>query len=180
LSNEVSNMYNNVANTSADVAENIENFGSSITLLAQQSANSANQIAESGTYAIKEGISNLAFSVATKTDGLSNTLSVSIVKFGYLFATEPTRISDVKVVVLSPTSTKISWQTNHPASGKVNYGFASGDYIFEIQDDKKINYHEFVLENLDPNTEYHFEVMSQNKNYVYDANRTFMTPEKIQ
>lgn len=128
----------------------------------------------------KEGIANLAFAIGEKADIFSsgaNSVSVAIVRFGYLFATEPTRIYDVQVVALSPTSAKISWQTNHPANGKVNYGLDE-TYPLDIQTDKRTTYHEFTLTNLTPNTQYHFEVMSQNKNYVYDANRKFKTPAR--
>ncbi len=78
-------------------------------------------------------------------------------------------------LVLSPTSVKISWETNHPANGKVNYGFQDGDYDFEQQSDKRTTYHEFILTDLQPDTQYNYEVMSHNKNYVYDANRKFRT-----
>ena len=70
----------------------------------------------------------------------------------------------------------MSWQTNHPANGKVNYGFGDGDYAFEAQTDKRTTRHEFTLTNLESDTEYHYEVMSHNKNYVYDANLKFKTP----
>ena len=97
-------------------------------------------------------------------------------KFGYLFVNEPTKIANVQVATLSPTSVKISWQTNHPANGKVNWGLDT-TYSFDVQTDKRTTYHEFTLTSLEPDTEYQFEVMSQNKNYVYDANRTFKTPK---
>jgi len=99
-----------------------------------------------------------------------------IIKFGYLFIPEPTRISNVRAVVLSPTSVKITWDTNHPANGKVNWGYEDGIYEFEQQTDKRTSEHEFTLTGLQPDTEYHYEVMSQNRNYVYDANRKFQTP----
>ena len=102
-----------------------------------------------------------------------------IIKIGYLFVHEPTKISDVTEVVLSPTSVKISWKTNHPANGKVNWGYEDGIYEFEEQTDKRTSQHEFILTNLKPDTEYHYEVMSQNRNYVYDAKRKFKTPAVV-
>ena len=123
------------------------------------------------------GISKLAFGVGERADIVSNRLSVAIVNFGYLFATEPTRIYDVSVADLSPTSVKVSWRTNHPANGKINYGLDES-YPLDAQTSKRTTYHEFTLTNLTSNTEYHFEVMSQNKNYVYDANRKFTTPKQ--
>ena len=71
----------------------------------------------------------------------------------------------------------ITWETNHPANGKVNYGLTA-DYGQDVQTDKRINKHEFTVTGLKPNTTYFYEVMSQNRNYVYDANHTFTTPAK--
>ena len=127
----------------------------------------------------KEGIANVAFFVGEKTQNVSDTAGFSIVKFGYVFVDEPTTISDVQVATLSSTSVKVSWETNHPANGKVNWGYEDGIYEFEDQTDKRTTRHEFVLTNLKPDTEYHYEVMSHNKNYVYDANRKFRTPTAL-
>ena len=89
-----------------------------------------------------------------------------LIKIGYLFVPEPTNISNVTAVALSSTSVRITWETNHPANGKVNWGYEDGIYEFEDQTDKRTSKHEFVLKNLKPDTEYHYEVMSQNRNYV--------------
>lgn len=126
------------------------------------------------THSIRSHIAAFSFALGEKTS-VSNIVSNAIVQFGYLFATEPTKIYGVKQQVLSSTSVNVSWYTNHPANGKINYGFNEGNYIFEQQTDKRTTYHEFVLTKLKPDTEYHYEVMSQNKNYVYDANRKFKT-----
>jgi len=42
---------------------------------------------------------------------------------GYLFVNEPTKIADVKVIKATSSSATIAWTTNHPANGKLNYGF---------------------------------------------------------
>lgn len=126
---------------------------------------------------IKNGVASLAFAAGEKAQGVSDTLGFAFVKFGYLFVNEPTGIYDVEVAVLSPTSAKISWQTNHPANGKVNYG-PDKTYPFDEQSEKRVTHHEFTLTDLQPATLYYFEVMSQNKNYVYDANREFKTPSQ--
>ncbi len=123
----------------------------------------------------KDGVANLAFDLGEKTQTVSEQAGLVIVKFGYNFVSEPTTIADVQVAILSSTSAKISWTTNHPANGKVNYGLDK-TYPFDIQSGKRVKYHEFTLTDLEPNTTYFFEVMSQNKNYVYDANREFTTP----
>ena len=88
---------------------------------------------------------------------------------------EPTRIADVKVIKSTPTSMTVAWETNHPANGKVNYGLTA-DYGQDVQSDKRITQHEFTVTGLKPNTTYYYEVMSQNRNYVYDANHIFVTP----
>jgi len=89
--------------------------------------------------------------------------------------TEPTQISGVRVAHSTPTTMTIVWTTNHPATGKVNYG-QSEDYGQDVQSNKRVTEHEFTITNLSPNTTYYYEVMSQNKTYIYDANHTFTTP----
>lgn len=128
--------------------------------------------------AIKNQLADISFALGKNIQNTSNKLGMAIIKIGYIFTTEPTRISDVRVAKSTPTSATITWKTNHPANGKVNYGFKDGEYLFEEQSDKRTTDHEFVLNNLKPNTQYNFEVMSQNRNYVYDANRKFNTPAK--
>ncbi len=125
--------------------------------------------------ATKSGIVSLAFSLGEKTQDVSDTAGLAIIKFTYNFVSEPTTISNVQVAILSPTSVKISWVTNHPANGKVNYGLDK-TYPFDVQSEDRVGVHEFVLTDLQPDTTYQFEVMSHNKNYVYDANREFKTP----
>lgn len=164
LGNGVNVAGNFAGNTANNIVAGIYNTGQ---VIAQGFNNGVN-----GT---REGIANLAFGVGEKTQGVSDTVGFAFVKFGYLFVNEPTKIYDVKVAAISPTSAKVSWQTNHPATGKVNYGLDE-TYPFDVQTDKRTTYHEFTLTNLSPGTGYHFEVMSQNKNYVYDANRKFTTP----
>ncbi|KKU90285.1 MAG: hypothetical protein UY21_C0025G0020 [Microgenomates group bacterium GW2011_GWA1_48_10] len=112
-----------------------------------------------------------------RTQGFAGDFSLALIQFAYNFVPEPTKIADVQVAVLSPTSVKVSWKTNHPANGKVNYGLDE-TYPLDIQSEKRITNHEFTLTNLKPDTQYYFEVMSHNKNYVYDANREFKTPAK--
>jgi len=125
--------------------------------------------------AVKEKIANLAFDAGEKMQDVSDQVGFTLVKFGYLFVNEPTIIENTKISRLSATEVTITWTTNHPATGKVNFG-ESLDYGQDIQSDKRVTYHEFTIADLEPNTTYYYEVMSQNKNYVYDANHTFVTP----
>jgi|GEM_PF-3961426 len=124
----------------------------------------------------KNFISDISFRSGTSIQGISNTVGVSIVNFGYLFVKEPTQIFDVRIDEVSSTSAKISWATNGPADGKVNYGLSEA-YPLSVQSSSRSTRHEFTLKDLTPNTQYYFEVMSQGKTYVYDANRKFKTPE---
>jgi len=141
---------------------------------------SANYLATTAQGALdwsRESISTVAFVVGEKMQDVSDTAGFAIVKVGYLFVNEPTIITDVRVEALSATSAKISWLTNHPANGKVNYGL-DRTYPYDQQSEKRVTDHEFVLTDLQPDTLYYFEVMSHNNNYVYDANREFRTLAK--
>jgi len=92
-----------------------------------------------------------------------------------LFDKEPTRISELKVEEVSPTQATITWKTNHYATSKVNYGFST-TYGKEVYSTKRVKEHRIVLTDLEPGKTYYFEVMSQNKNYAFDAYYTFATP----
>ncbi len=129
--------------------------------------------------ATSKNIATLTLSIEKTTQSISHSIGNGFVKLGYLFIAEPTEIYNVNVVVISPTSVKISWKTNTVATGKVNYGL-NETYALDIQSQEQVTDHEFTLRNLTPDTEYHFEVMSQGKNYVYDANRRFTTPSEVQ
>lgn len=123
---------------------------------------------------IQNVLSEVVFAIGRSAENTSYVIGDSFITIGYAFIPEPTTIYDVQVETLSPTSAKISWKTNHPASAKINYGLDK-TYSNELQTADRDTYHEFVLTDLEPNTEYHFEVMSQNKTYVYDADRSFYT-----
>ncbi|OGD90256.1 hypothetical protein A3E11_00355 [Candidatus Curtissbacteria bacterium RIFCSPHIGHO2_12_FULL_38_37] len=191
----IGNTAGSIASTTSTIAQNTGNFlgevanniGNTTTSIAQNTTKTVGNIAhntgsaiasaiQKGLNSTKSGIANIAFALGEKTDDVSHGVGTAIIKIGYLFVPEPTKISNVTAVAISSTSVKVSWTTNHPANGKVNWGYKDGIYEFEDQTDKRTSKHEFVLENLKPDTEYHYEVMSQNRNYVYDANRKFKTP----
>lgn len=132
-------------------------------------------IGAAGTGA-RTDISKTAFYLGQKVGNVSEGLGYAIVEFGYLFVNEPTTINNVKVAKLGSTSATITWMTNHPANGKVNYGLTP-DFGLDVQSELRVTKHVFVLTNLKPGTTYYYEVMSHNKNYVYDANHTFITPQ---
>ncbi len=89
---------------------------------------------------------------------------------------EPTKITDVSVSELTPTTAVIIWKTNHQATSKVNYG-RTKDYGKDIQVNEKVRNHRLKITGLEPGVTYNYEVMSQGKNYVYDANHEFVTPK---
>lgn len=126
----------------------------------------------------RNGILNIGLALGNKTKGIGGNFSLAIIEFSYKFVPEPTTISQVKVTEISSTSVKISWETNQPANGKINYGL-DRTYPFDIQTENRSTYHEFTLTDLQPNTTYHFEIMSHGKNYVYDANREFKTLKQL-
>lgn len=155
----------------------LQNIEKEIT---QETTNMFNTIGDffaQTTKVVRNGIANINFALGQTTQDVSETVGYAFVDFGYLFINEPTKIYEVKVTAVTPTSAKISWMTNTPANSKVNYGLDE-TYPQDIQSDKRVTYHEFTLKDLKPDTEYSFEVMSHGKTYVYDANRKFKTPAK--
>ena len=104
-------------------------------------------------------------------------ISYSVISFREIVLDkEPTKISNVKVEKLTPTSAVIFWKTNHLSDSKVNWG-ETLDYGDTFQKDEKTHEHRIEITNLEPERKYFYEVMSQNKNYVYDANHEFTTPK---
>lgn len=89
----------------------------------------------------------------------------------------PTVISDVTVEQLTSTSVVITWKTNHQATSKVNYG-TTLDFGKDKQTTKRSYNHRVEITGLDPNTTYYYEVMSQSRDYVYDAHHVFVTPDE--
>ena len=105
-------------------------------------------------------------------------ISYSIVSFREIVLDkEPTKISDVKVEKLTSTSAVVYWKTNHLSDSKVNWG-ETLDYGKTAQKDEKVHEHRIEITELEPESKYFYEVMSQNKNYVYDANHEFTTPKE--
>ncbi len=94
-----------------------------------------------------------------------------------VFDPNPTVISDVTIEEIGPDYKVVSWKTNHPAWGKVNYGsdLSYGKEVLLLEREK---YHKAKLTGLKPGGRYFFEVMSQNKNYAFDAYYSFETIQK--
>jgi hypothetical protein len=88
---------------------------------------------------------------------------------------EPTRITNVKIAEIGVDYAIVTWHTNHyTTNNKLNFGETTsyGNHIFAPDYQKE---HTVKLEGLKSGTPYVFEVMSQNKNYVYDAHYEFIT-----
>lgn len=91
---------------------------------------------------------------------------------------DPLRISGVKAIKVTPTSAMIYWKTNHKSTSKVNYGVTL-DYGKDVQSIEKTQDHFIEITELEPDTAYFYEVMSQNKDYAYDAHHEFTTPKLV-
>jgi len=109
---------------------------------------------------------------------LGEWISYTTTSFGEIVLDkEPTKISDVKVERLTANSVVVVWRTNHLATSKINYG-ETLDYGKDVQSSRKVHDHKIEITGLNSETKYYYEVMSQNKNYVYDAHHEFITPKK--
>ena len=94
-----------------------------------------------------------------------------------LFDPNPTTIANIILEEVGPDYAIISWRTNHYTyNNKVNYGETTS-WGSEAWGENGQKYHVVRIDNLKPNTKYLFEVMSQNKNYVFDAYWSFETME---
>jgi hypothetical protein len=91
-----------------------------------------------------------------------------------VFDPAPTSISGVIIEEVGKDYAVVSWKTNHFATGKVNYG-QNLMYGKEVILTKREKVHTARLTGLKPGDRYFFEVMSQNKNYAYDAYYSFET-----
>lgn len=168
----IGHTYNSIAQAAPQVIKGIllafGNFANSIRI-------ACSNFIEGVKIALGNTIAKIAFTAGTQAENISHSIGTAIVKVGYLFLSEPTTISNVKVAEATPTSMTITWTTNHPATTKVNYGLTE-DYGNDVQSEEMVTEHKVVVTGLTANTTYYYEVMSQNRDYVYDANHTFVTP----
>lgn len=86
----------------------------------------------------------------------------------------PTQIANVTIEEIGTNYMTVSWDTNHYATGKVNFGedLTYGEEVFLSKLEK---HHIAKLTGLKPGVRYYFEIMSQGKTYVYDAYYSFET-----
>ncbi len=122
------------------------------------------------------GVGAVAGKVLGPVGGFLGKQQVKLIAIGeILFDRQPTTIRNVRVAERGRDYAVIAWETNHlTTSNKINYGkdLLYGQDVIELERSRS---HELRIENLEPGTKYYFEVMSKNKNYVYDAYHEFET-----
>ncbi len=76
----------------------------------------------------------------------------------------------------------VSWETNEPATSKVEYGTGMGDtYDSSSKEDLSLNVtHTIIVNDLRPNSLYHFRIKSADRanNTAYSDDYTFTTPQR--
>ena len=87
---------------------------------------------------------------------------------------ESTIITNTASEVLSTTSVRITWTTNHPATSRVRYGRTTA-YGTEISDAGLVTSHRLTLTGLTAGQTYHYEVLSVGNTSANDADATFTT-----
>jgi hypothetical protein len=176
----ISHGYSSLANsTSGTTKKTLIEIQKSMDSTSKSLASTVNGITKISTNTVDSVQKNLSLAEkqsSLRLNSISDSIGSSMVGLGYMFIKEPTQIYAVKTTVLSSTSVKIAWETNTPATGKVNYG-TDKTYTNDTQTTARTTHHEFILKDLKPDTTYKFEIMSQGKTYVYDANREFTTPK---
>jgi hypothetical protein len=95
---------------------------------------------------------------------------------GYVSDTIPPVISGITVEDLAATSATIRWTTNEPADSRVEYGLSTA-YGSSVEDTAYVTSHSIVLDNLLPQTVYHFKVHSRDRdwNAAESSDRTLTT-----
>lgn len=85
-------------------------------------------------------------------------------------------ITNVQVINITDTSARVTWQTNEPATSRVDYG-ASTAYGLSLSDPGLVFSHSIDITGLSPLTTYNFFVTSQDAsgNAATSSNGTFMT-----
>ena len=91
--------------------------------------------------------------------------------------TTPPVISDVEVINVTDTEVTIRWITDEPATSRVQYGYTAAYGFFTPLNSTLVTTHTVVISGLDPDTRYHFRVISQDAtgnqaasgDYVFDT-----------
>lgn len=109
-------------------------------------------------------------------DRLVKSVTIAFTTFeSYMFDNAPTKIANVELDEVGKDYVIVSWKTNHyTRNNKVNYG-TNLTYGEEAWGEDGTQEHKVRITGLKPGEKYYFEVMSQNKNYAYDAYYSFET-----
>ncbi len=88
-----------------------------------------------------------------------------------------TQIKNLKVVNLTTTSASITWQTDKPSSGVLNYGLTQslGQQTKDDRGDKPRLTHLITLKKLSPDTVYYYRILTTDKSKL----QQLKTPQKI-
>lgn len=160
---ETSNLIGNTVGQISDV------FQSSVRLVVEVINNTASQIQTIIVKAIGENNSQI---LATFTRPVGEAVDNFIARLQQTYEIwlldESTVITNLHVSDAGDDYLVIQWETNHLANSKVSYG-SDRDYGQDVIIDRPTRQHQVVLANLNPGKKYYFEVMSQGKNYTYDA-----------
>lgn len=93
--------------------------------------------------------------------------------------TTPTapRITYQSVNTISAESARIQWILSQPATGFVEYGKTTGYGMTTTKENRFLSSHTQLIQNLEPNTTYHYRVHSENSTggRVVSLDRTFTT-----
>jgi len=89
-------------------------------------------------------------------------------------------ISNIRVINITGTSATVLWDTNEAASSSVKYGF-NAEYGTTLTDDSFVTSHRIELQNLIPDMEYHFQVLSADPsgNLAVSSDQIFRTLDTI-
>ena len=90
----------------------------------------------------------------------------------------PPTISDVSAYEITPTTARITWTVDRPATGQVQYGTSSAYGLFsELEPSFTYSTHIQRLTGLDPGTTYHYRVRSEDESgqAVQSEDRLFTT-----
>jgi len=155
------------------LADSQENIKGQITQTFKQTSGKI----EKSTKALKLAIRSVE-QPAAKSANLIYRVKVAVLTAqSIIFDPNPTKITAVYIEQIGQDYAVVSWETNHyTQNNKVNYG-ESLEYGHSFWAEDYAKQHLVKITNLKPQTRYFFEVMSQNKNYVYDAYYSFETLE---
>ncbi len=91
---------------------------------------------------------------------------------------DPLAIVSIEVPLVTDTSVILSWKTNRPATGQVEYGLQARTYAFKTSEDTALLVtHGSVVENLQPGVTYYFRAKSIDAcgNEVISQDNSFTT-----